>query len=315
MAPVLIHADWGTDPKKRWHSVALPEADGYQIDEPTPAGNSCTYIPRLLDRYRDRPLFLGFDFPIGLPRAYCDAAGISSFRVALESLGFGEWDEFYEPANSPDEIGLHRPFYPMRSGPKGKTKRAHLLDGLGLASNDLLRRCERPVGDRKAAEALFWTLGSKQVGKAAIAGWREVLQPTILADRVSFGVWPFEGNLLDLLNEKQVVVAETYPAEACAHLGFGLPGSNWAKSRQDGRRKKSAEILQHAEEQGLQMTDGLVKAIRDGFGSDKHGDDRFDALVGLLSMIEVVEGRIDGEAPDTPDVRTLEGWILGRPHS
>jgi hypothetical protein len=41
----------------------------------------------------------------------------------------------------------------------------------------LRRQCERATPTRRAACPLFWTLGSNQVGKAAISGWQEVIAP------------------------------------------------------------------------------------------------------------------------------------------
>jgi hypothetical protein len=53
-------------------------------------------------------VLLGFDFPIGLPLAYAQRAGISSFRGVLPQLGSGAWGRFYEVAERPEEIGPAR---------------------------------------------------------------------------------------------------------------------------------------------------------------------------------------------------------------
>ena len=63
---------------------------------------------------------------------------------------------------------------------------------------------------------MFWTLGAKQVGRAAIAGWSQFLVPAL--DRIR--LWPFEGALRDLCSPLSVVVCETYPAEFYGHLGL-----------------------------------------------------------------------------------------------
>src|SRR4029079_19473112 len=99
--------------------------------------------------------------------------GVTSSLETLPGLGRGEWRRFFEPAVLPGEIALGRPFYPARPG---GTSQAHLVEGLGVASmDDLLRRCDRRTATRRAACSIFWTLGANQVGRAAIAGWREVL--------------------------------------------------------------------------------------------------------------------------------------------
>jgi hypothetical protein len=55
-----------------------------------------------------------------------------------------------------------------------------------------------------------------------------------------------------------------------------------------------------------------AKSIDQGFGPRKDGEDAFDALAGLLSMIEVVDGRrSEGHGIDGPQ-RQWEGWILGQ---
>lgn len=46
-------------------------------------------------------------------------------------------------------------------------------------------------------------------------------------------------------------------------------------------------------------------------GAGKDGEDRFDAVVGLLGMLDVVLGnRRPGEPED--DTTRIEGWILGQ---
>jgi hypothetical protein len=53
-------------------------------------------------------------------------------------------------------------------------------------------------------------------------------------------------------------------------------------------------------------------AIQDGFSSDTNGDDRFDAVVGLMSMIDVITGRCPEGNNGAPTELNVEGWILGR---
>jgi hypothetical protein len=46
-------------------------------------------------------------------------------------------------------------------------------------------------------------------GKAAIAGWREIVVAAVREAQVA--IWPFDGQLRDLLNKRSLVIAETYP--------------------------------------------------------------------------------------------------------
>ncbi len=80
---------------------------------------------------RDSTTLIGFDFPIGLPSAYAERAGVHDFLDLLPNLGSGEWSGFYRVAEEPAKIGLRRPFYPQRPG---GTKMHHLLDALNLKS-------------------------------------------------------------------------------------------------------------------------------------------------------------------------------------
>ena len=155
----------------------------------------------------ERPVVLGFDFPIGVPRAYARRAGITHFPSFLREAGHGAWEAFFEVADLPEEISLTRPFFPRSGLPKGSKSRGQLEQRLGLSWADLLRRCERVQPDRREACSLFWTLGGNQVGKGALTGWR-LLQA---APAGSLNFWPFDGPLVELVQPGRVVVTETYP--------------------------------------------------------------------------------------------------------
>jgi len=312
VAPSLVvHADWGSNPKKRWMCVAGRQGDGsYRVSAPEPVGEAASLLDRLTHRSGDGPVLVGFDFPIGLPEAYARRAGIQGFREVLSALGEGRWSRFYEVAESADEIGLTRPFYPRRPG---GTLQAHLTKGLGVESmTDLLRACERRHGTRGAASSLFWTLGGKQVGKAAIIGWRDVLAPALRSPHLDLALWPFDGSLHELLAGRGMVVAETYPAEACLHLGMEPPGPRWSKRSQEGRQAQRDPLKAWAGGRPVVLDSHLSALIEDGFGPSKDGEDPLDALLGLLSMLEVVLGHRREGTPDADGVRRVEGWILGQ---
>ncbi|TXM95418.1 hypothetical protein [Methylobacterium sp. WL116] len=53
--------------------------------------------------------------------------------------------------------------------------------------------------------------------------------------------------------------------------------------------------------------------LLDGFGASSSGEDPFDALAGLLAMIEVVEKRAPEAVTQVGlEVAAWEGWIVGR---
>ena len=87
----------------------------------------------------------------------------------------------------------------------------------------LSRWCDRATAERPAGAPLFWTLGANQSGKAAITAWRDWIVPALGAHGRNPGrrnrpirLWPFEGGLHALLAPGVAVLAEVYPAEACA---------------------------------------------------------------------------------------------------
>ena len=304
----VIHADWSITSGKRWMAVADRVAGGWLVQVP-----ALVHFPAdgLLDEAfaaaSDRQcVLLGFDFPIGVPAAYGAKTGLGNFRSLLDELSQGPWSQFFEVAREPSDIAVTRPFYPAVS--KKGVSRSDLVAGLGASSfDDLLRICERRTAHRRAACALFWTLGGNQVGKGALSGWREVVLPAI---RRGGSLWPFAGRLAQLANAPGVVIAETYPAEAYRVVGADfLPGQS--KRRQTDRRTKSDAVVAWAKRHSVAFTEEASEALADGFGAKSNGEDQFDAALGLLKMIEVVDGR-RREGPETSSEQAAwEGWILG----
>jgi hypothetical protein len=305
---VVTHCDWSMDRKKRWMAVAVSNGTRWRVQVPELVGDTPSLIGRLRHRsLRPGSLLLGFDFPIGLPEAYARATQLGSFRESLVLFGSGIWSDWYSVADHRSRISVHRPFYPARPG---GTQRAHLFDALGITEpSSLLRLCERATSDRQAACMLFWTLGGNQVGKGAITGWQEVIVPRL--DDV--GLWPFDGSLATLLDRKPCVIAETYPGDVYRQLG--IPRSGWSKRRQADRQHVGQAMMPWLASRHNIDAGSLQPLIDDGFGFDKAGEDRFDAVVGLLGMLDVVDGQRDEGAPDMDAVRRWEGWILGHHRS
>jgi hypothetical protein len=302
----LIHADWSTNPSKRWIAAADRTAHGWQVAPPQLAPCAAEFIDRWL--FAGRTVLAGFDFPIGVPIAFGSRTGFADFSEALSGFGTGEWKDFFSVADRPEDISLRRPFYP-RTSIQGRS-RSDLLNALGFERFDeLLRTCERKTTEgRRAACPLFWTLGGNQVGKAAIDGWRSIIQPAVLRGA---RLWPFEGRLHELSSSPGCVLCETYPQEAYSHLDvqFRAHGS---KRVQEDRRSAGTAMIAWAKRHDIDFTSELSKELIDGFGPSKSGEDPFDAVVGLLSMIAVVDGRRDEGSGFTEDEIAWEGWILGQ---
>ena len=250
-------------------------------------------------------MFVGFDFPIGVPAHYAARAGVAKFRELLPQLGKGDWSDFFSVCDAPEQISVHRPFYP--DGQRKGRKQEDLCRGHGVSSmKQLLRRCELGGKDRREAGCLFWILGPKQVGKAAISGWRDVLIPAIQATGPVY-FWPFDGPLSLLFARGSMVIAETYPAECYEWLPGKLRGS---KRAPNSRKEFCSSWLSWAARNEIIIDQRLQNEICNGFPTG--GDDAFDAVVGLLGMIQLCMRIRSFIEPTEADIVDIEGWILGR---
>ncbi len=300
---IIVHCDWSKSPNRRWMAKAVL-ADGRYIAEPPQlVGELDTFLDRVRDRqFPKSSTIIGFDFPIGLPRAYADKAVIKNFLSFLSSLQPNA--PFFEVCRLAPEISIERPFYPHAPG---DTQRNHLTEALGIAFEHLLRTCDQATEDRDEASALFWTLGAKQVGKAAIVGWRDILIPALTDEEIK--VWPFHGELNSLLQSSPVVLAETYPTQYYKGIFGALNGS---KGDQEVRLERAQRILAwtDSKSQHLQLSPELRSEIKAGFNN---GDDAFDAAIGLFGMIDALHTWSPASEPTNPTIRSIEGWILGQP--
>jgi len=321
---LVAHADWSKDPKKRWVAVAIRQHDGiYQARAPESVKDARLLLGSLRDTCQPMgTILVGFDFPIGIPVVYARRCGINNFLALLPQLGQGEWHDFFNPAETADQINLYRPFYPLKPG---GSRRTYLTERLLGHDNfdDLRRLCEKGYDGRRAACPLFWTLGGQQVGKAAICGWKEVIQPAMKNDRAHSLVWPFDGPLSGLLSQPgSTILSETYPAEFYPHLDIDLSGkqAHAKASRQPSSGKRSpqsrrenADVLRTwSQDNGVRLTRDLEEQIQAGFSPNEKGEDPFDALIGLFGMLNILLGKREWE-DSLPDEQTrIEGWILGQ---
>ncbi len=305
----VIHADWSANPRKRWMAEAVLEDNHYTATVPKHIRDAGLFMLTLINASREG-VVVGFDFPIGLPLSYARKVGIDSFLAALPQFGEGEWADFYKVATKPEEISLKRPFYPAKAG---GSKRSQLTSALGL--DDLRRVCDRQTVDRKAAAELFWTMGAQQVGKAAINGWQELLAPALrMPTMVHLAIWPFSGAFAHLLQPGWIVACEAYPGEFYGHLGVKFPrkaGARTGKRVQTDRIANAPALTSFAKKSGIVVDPLLKAALKDGFGSDSFGEDRFDSLVGLFGMLNVVLGQRPPGDPQNQEIGQIEGWILG----
>lgn len=306
---VIVHCDWSISEKRRWMAQARRTEGKYFASAPEPVGNlkdpnlpEAPFLTRVQRKRGNQAALIGFDFPIGLPHTYADKVEAKDFPSFLG--GLGAESQFFEVCRKASEISLDRPFYPFAPGQR---LQEHLTRALGIQFQQLLRACDRANDTRTDASALFWTLGAKQAGKAAIVGWRDVLAPALRANEIR--IWPFHGPLDSLLRPGRTVVAETYPAQYY-HSIFG--NLNGPKTSQQARADVATRILKWAaiRVNSLALSNELIAAIQAGF---PQGDDAFDALIGLFGMIDAIQNYSLVLEPKDETIRQIEGWILGQP--
>jgi len=302
----IWHADWSLSPKGRWVAKARRTDAGWEIHTIEPVGMLDPFRQSLSDHGTQYALWLGLDMPIGFVDAWYDGANVKDFKALLSLLETDKWQEFFDVCQSPDEIRHKRPFYPRGSGTKGSVKRDHLIKALGLADFDALHRaCEFPTNTRNAACPPFWTLGANQVGKAMLHGLKNLILPGY-AD--GFKIWPFMGDLAALSKSPGVTLIETYPGEI---YGWLLDTSELTKSIQTSRKNYLHQLRDNASKKGIEISPSVWADIKDGFGPDHGKDDAFDALIGVMGLIEIAEGRRPEHLPRTPSILEREGWIVG----
>jgi hypothetical protein len=305
----LVHSDWSIDPRKRWTAMAVRTKPGWHVEPVEQTPPAADFLNFLFDR--NYITLAGFDFAIGLPSFFIDRIKFAfseefDFRNLLTALSTERWRDFFVVAENANEIALTRPFYPHRS--IGGVKRQHLIDALGCATfAQLLRSCDKATARRGAASPLFWTLGPKQVGKAALSGWQEILVPA--RGREAY-FWPFDG-ALEPSARHILTIAETYPAESYRHVGINLR-SGMSKRRQIDRTKALAGMRDWCAANRIILSSGAESQVAGGFGREEAGEDPFDAFAGLIAMIEVADGRRMAAPDSNVSIQKREGWILGQ---
>jgi hypothetical protein len=310
--PVSVgHADWGKAAAKCVVSTAELHGGVYRARPPAVVGRTGGLIERMgLRGDRGKGVLLGFDFPIGVPRAYARLAGFDNFADWFRALDLDS--EFFEVAAELSQVSRDRPFFPTRISQKTPGVKALFHTALGLSDSEVLRRTDRAHCRRGAASEMFWALGAQAVGNATLAGWKQALCPALAEPGRTYSIWPFDGRLTDLLERSDAVIVETYPREAYGQLGLRIGSPGTAKTRQSDRRADALQILQRCAENAVLPDDELTGQVLDGFGSTAAGEDLFDAVVGLIGMIQTLRRAPEPDLPNALEVRQLEGWMFGQ---
>ena len=106
-------------------------------------------------------------------------------------------------------------------------------------------------------------------------------------------------------------LAEAYPREFYRYIG-APPRARWSKRRRADRLLCVPALLAWAQRLGVSWEAAIGPRVAAGLAAGPHGEDEFDAVVGLLGTISVLLGAVPAGVPPDDAVRTVEGWILGR---
>ena len=238
IAPAFfVSADWSTAARKR--AVYVADLTRNQIRHA--ATDTEWTLPALLAYCRRLthagPVLVGIDAALGVSRGYWDLVGPQP-RSFLDWLRDVDPDRFFGITTDPTRWCVDRPWFRVPSGKGGK--RAFT----GQVSDGFLRKIDQAT----RANPLFAVSGIPgTVGAATRDCWQTLVPLLAEADR-GFAVWPFDGNLPDLLAKRGIVLAETYPRLAyAAALAAHLPASRISVSKvASDSRNLACDHLQRA---------------------------------------------------------------------
>jgi len=222
---------------------------------------------------RKRRTLITADVPIGLPtdfpEVYQDFDGFVSWLFAENR----NWQQMVCTS-----IGEQKGEQPFVTCKKGEKK---------LTGKFPLRQCDKLA----KAESVYWCLGPKQVGKAALQFWRETLVPlkAHFGDRLA--VWPFQ----KIEDRHDVVVAECYPAS------FIMSVWNRRVKKTDALDRVAALDARRASL--LELCD--IKTLLHAASSE----DEFDMFTTAVALAEALRSKKDVLA--FPQLAVpFEGWML-----
>ena len=290
----FVSADWSTAARKR--AVYVADLTRYQIrDATTDAAWTLSALLAYCRRLTDAgAVLIGIDAALGVSRGYWDLVDPQP-RSFLDWLRDVDPDRFFGITTDPRRWCVDRPWFRVLPGEGGRRAFTEQVpDGF-------LRRIDRATG----GNPLFAVSGIPgTVGAATRDCWQSLVPLLAEADR-DFTVWPFDGDLPDLLAERGMVLAETYPRLAYgAALAAHLPASRIrvAKGASDNRNL-ACEHLRRAKWVTANAIDlGDLDRMR-------ANEDDFDAHFTAAGVLRCsVEGRNLAEQPWID--RTAEGSML-----
>ena len=220
------------------------------------------------------PILVTADVPIGFPTGFSDVYGEGGFVEWLAKRR-GNWRALVTDSVT-TQTG-DQPFVVCRKGEKK------------CEGNFPLRRCEQLT----QGESLYWCVGGKQVGKAALQFWHDTLIPLREEFRDRLAIWPFEP-----IEGKDIVVAECYPAMLYREV--------W--HRRVTKSNPCDVVDAVATERQLQQNLCDEKTWLHATSSE----DEFDMFTTAIAIARwTMQSHDFLQAPEGPQIRSVEGWMLG----
>lgn len=300
----ILCADWGKEVSKR--AVYVAEIESRIVRRLSTAGWSLARVLKESERWTSTGSVLAtFDAPLGVPESYLTIlGGLPAAPPMSTFLDFLTWarsmPRFYDATTVARDWIVERPFFVV---PAGHGRLRAYVDAAALHGIDMFRQIDRMTG----AKAVFIKSGIPgSVGSAACALWQE-LASQLTADR-TFKVWPFEGELQELLQSTTVVVGEMYPRAAYATALLDGPPMSRAPmvvAKTDaGIRREAIATLRAAPWVG-----SLRVELRDLVEAEANEDD-FDACVTAAALLRCI---LEGAplCPSQLESAASEGGILG----
>ena len=279
----FVSADWGKDARKR--SVHVADLSGRRIWREERDDWNLTRLLKLSIGLAERgSVLVGIDAALGVPAGYWGEVTALDWGMRGRPANFIDWlgrldpdGDFFDEVRQPDQWHVGRPFFRVPGRPGGLS--------------DFTRRFEdgfrRPIDKLTGAKPLFAVSGIPgTVGSGTRALWKELIP--LMAGERDFAVWPFEGELPELLSRRRIVLAETYPGLAyAAALAHTLPACRMTvpKTRPDPRQRacNDLEAMPWVQEFGVDLDD--LEPVR-------NDEDAFDSHLTAAAVLRCgLEGR------------------------
>ena len=279
----FVSADWGKDARKR--SVHVADLSRRRIWREERDDWNLTRLLKLSIGLAERgSVLVGLDAALGVAAGYWGAVTAPDWGMRGRPANFIDWlsglgscSGFFEPVSNPDAWRIDRPFFRVGKGKGGRT------GFTGRYRDGFLRRIDCATG----AKPVFAVSGMPgTVGWGTITLWKELIP--LLAGKRDFAVWPFEGELPELLSRRRIVLAETYPGLAyAAALADTLPASQLkvAKTKPDPREHVCALLQATPWVRRLGVDLGDLEPVR-------KDEDAFDSHLTAAAVLRCgLEGR------------------------